>query len=162
MMKACLELSHGLEKLVRVTDDPYSMEEFTADEHIKLYTIVYDLCTAKGNCREMEEVMYDSFMETIEEYLSERVLPPLQRMQGDELAQQFVTKWFVYKDVYEKVSHIFYYLLRSFMTRKILDPAKVRTQLFYDGVFKEIHQQVVGAAISMVGSFFHVWSITTN
>ncbi|CAI9117906.1 OLC1v1019395C1 [Oldenlandia corymbosa var. corymbosa] len=87
-----------LEKLVAGKSD----SQFTPEERMSLYEIVYDMCTQKGPYDHSER-LYNKYKETFEAYLSSVVLPSLQEKDdGESLLREFVKRWSNHKIDHER------------------------------------------------------------
>ncbi|KAJ0255120.1 Cullin protein [Hirschfeldia incana] len=123
---------------------------FNSEQHINLYTTVYDMCTQK---HDHSEKLYNKYREVLEEYTNSRVLPALRKTYDDEyrLLRVLLERWSIHKKMVRRLSRIFYYLDRHFIDRNSLLPLEeVGLACFVDLVYNTLRRKAQEAVIAIV------------
>lgn len=141
-------LQNGITKLYNILDglEP----NFTPDEHIKLYTTVYNLCSPNA-IPSYDRQLYNKYKETCEHYITSKVLPSLQVKEGEPLLRELLERWSNYKIMTKRLSSFFSPLDR-YIEPKFGLPSLEETSFlsFYHLVYEGMNQEIMDAISSMI------------
>ncbi|KAL5066271.1 hypothetical protein RYX36_028008 [Vicia faba] len=125
--------------------------DFTLEEHIKLYTTVYELCIQEYTVsRDYARELYDKYRETCEEYIISKVLPSLQEKKGDILLRELLRRWSNYKVMTNHLSYIFDYLDQYIRRHGLASLEEINFSSFNHGVYEKMNKEIMDAIFSMI------------
>ncbi|XP_068338006.1 cullin-1-like [Pyrus communis] len=142
-------MQKGITKLKRILEG-LQEPQFNAEEHIMLYTTIYNMCTQKPP-NDYSQQLYDKYREAFEEYITSTVLPALREKHAEFMLRELVKRWANHKLMVRWLSRFFYYLDRYFIARRSL-PAlnEVGLTCFRDLVYREVNANAKIAVIDLI------------
>lgn len=144
-------MEEGISKLKRVLEGE-SVEAFTAEHYMNLYTTIYNMCTQKPPY-DHSEALYGRYKEAFESYITAQVLPSLRDHQGEVLLKQFWHRWTNHKVMVRWLSRFFNYLDRYYIQRHNLHSLnEVGLIVFRDKVYADVNKKARGAMLRCVES----------
>lgn len=142
-------MQKGITKLLNILEG-LPEPNFTPEEHINLYTTVYNMSTQRPpNDYGLE--LYDKYKETCEEYILSKVLPSLGEKKDGLLLRELFRKWSDYIVMTRRLSKLFCYLERRDIPRYKL-PSLEETSFisFYHLVYEEMNKEILDAIVAMM------------
>ncbi|KAL5220115.1 hypothetical protein ABZP36_024828 [Zizania latifolia] len=142
------DLLAGVANLKRILDGEEG--SFSAEQHIHLYTTIYDMCTQKPPY-EYSQQLYERYKEVLDDHNRSTVVPSLMEKHGEFLLREFVQRWEKHKLMVKWLSRFFSYMDRFYVPRKRLDPLKeVGRKSFLELVFHKLKSRVTSMVIGMI------------
>ncbi|XP_058203226.1 cullin-1-like isoform X2 [Rhododendron vialii] len=142
-------VQEGIKKAVEIAEGVRS-DRFTAEESMRLYTVVYEICQPHPAGPECEK-LYQGYKKTFEDYITAKVLPFLREKKDENLLQELVTKWNMHKVLTRWLVRFFHYLDRYFISIRKLPTLNATSLLtFYKLVYIEMNDQVREVVLSMI------------
>ena len=93
------EMLIGINKLIHILDDTNS-EQFTEDEYMQLYTVIYTMCTQRDP-HDYSPQLYVKYREIYENYIVSTVIPNL-NVKYDEFMLEEMNNWIIkYNYIYQ-------------------------------------------------------------
>ncbi|XP_050917868.1 putative cullin-like protein 2 isoform X1 [Lathyrus oleraceus] len=112
---------------------------FTLDEHIKLYSTVYELCIQEYIIpRDYARELYVKYRETCEEYIVSKVLPSLREKKDDILLRELLRRWSNYKVMTRRLSYIFEYLDQYIRRHGLTSLEEINFSSFNHGIDQKL------------------------
>ncbi|KAK2359005.1 cullin-1 [Trifolium repens] len=142
-------LQKGIKKLHNILEG-FPEPNFTPQQHIMLYTTVYDMCTQKPP-RNYPRELYNMYKETCQEYIISKVLPSLREKNNDHLLRELLRRWSNYQVMTRRLSKFFCYLERRDIPHYGL-PSLEETSFisFYYLVYEEMDKEIMDAISAMI------------
>ncbi|XP_058203227.1 cullin-1-like isoform X3 [Rhododendron vialii] len=129
-------VQEGIKKAVEIAEGVRS-DRFTAEESMRLYTVVYEICQPHPAGPECEK-LYQGYKKTFEDYITAKVLPFLREKKDENLLQELVTKWNMHKVLTRWLVRFFHYLDRYFISIRKLPTLNATSLLtFYKLIERE-------------------------
>ncbi|KAL8047682.1 hypothetical protein ABFX02_07G016200 [Erythranthe guttata] len=123
---------------------------FDSEEYMRFYTAVYHVCCSYSPDN-WNQKLYDQYKKTFEDYISSKVLPSLREKSDENLLREFSRRWKNHKTMTKWLSMFLYYLSRYYIPSKRLPSlAESSHSIFYNLVYKEMHEQVHHITMSMI------------
>lgn len=88
-------MQEGIKKLEELVEGVRS-DQFTSEEYMRYYTIVYEICKPCPGGPECQK-LYDEYKKIFEDYIPAKVLPFLREKKDENLLEELVTRWNKYK-----------------------------------------------------------------
>lgn len=123
----------GIDKLIRFLEGDTNVEHFNADEYMRLYTVIYDMCTQKPP-HDYSEELYNRYRQSFETYITSRVIQVFDGFHDEFLLRELHKRWDNHKIMVRWLSRFFNYLDRYYVGRHSLDNLKTVGDL----TFKEL------------------------
>ncbi|GMH34701.1 hypothetical protein BSKO_02562 [Bryopsis sp. KO-2023] len=123
----------GIDKLIRILEGDPDVDQFNADEYMRQYTVIYDMCTQKPP-HDYSEELYGRYRQSFETYIRTRVIRQFSDMRDEYLLRELHKRWDNHKIMVRWLSRFFNYLDRYYVGRHSLDSLKVVGDL----TFKEL------------------------
>lgn len=143
-------MQEGIKKLEELVEGVRS-DQFTSEEYMRYYTIVYEICKPCPGGPECQK-LYDEYKKIFEDYIPAKVLPFLREKKDENLLEELVTRWNKYKVLTRWLVRFFHYLNRYFIRiRKLATLNTTSLLTFYEMVYGELNNQVRDIVISMIG-----------
>ncbi|KAF5207070.1 cullin-1-like [Thalictrum thalictroides] len=140
-------MQEGIQKLINILEG--IPNNFTSDEYMQYYTVVYELCSSKAS--EPSQKFYDKYKETFQEYITSKVLPSLREKKDEEFVREIVKRWSNHKVMVRWLSRFFHYLDRYYLDReKLPSTEEVGFMTFFDMVYLGMKDQLRLELISMI------------
>ncbi|CAK8564360.1 unnamed protein product [Lathyrus sativus] len=142
-------LHKGITKLHKFLEglDP----TFTLDQHIELYTIVYELCIQEYIIpRDYARELYDKYRETCDQYIVSKVLPSLQKKKDDILLRELLQRWSNYKVMTRRLSYIFDYLDQYIRRHGLASLEEISFSTFNHRVYEKMNKEIMDAIFSVI------------
>ncbi|KDP42559.1 hypothetical protein JCGZ_24333 [Jatropha curcas] len=141
-------MQKGITKLKSILEG--SLEQFSSEEYMMLYTTIYNMCTQKPP-HDYSQQLYDKYREAFEEYIHSTVLPSIREKHDEFMLRELVKRWSNHKIMVRWLSRFFHYLDRYFIARRSL-PAlnEVGLTCFRSLVYKEVNQKAREAVIVLI------------
>ncbi|KAH7517108.1 hypothetical protein FEM48_Zijuj09G0027400 [Ziziphus jujuba var. spinosa] len=142
-------MQKGITKLRRILDG-LPEPSFNAEEHIMLYTTIYNMCTQKPP-HDYSQQLYDKYREAFEEYIRSAVMPSLREKHDEFMLRELVKRWSNHNVMVKWLSRFFNYLDRYFIVRRSLPSLnEVGLVCFRDQVYKEVNDKARDAVIALI------------
>eukprot|EP00270_Netrium_digitus_P021979 TRINITY_DN966_c0_g1_i5.p1 TRINITY_DN966_c0_g1~~TRINITY_DN966_c0_g1_i5.p1 ORF type:complete len:323 (-),score=74.33 TRINITY_DN966_c0_g1_i5:534-1502(-) len=143
------QIQRGIAKVKNLLEGT-SDEQFTEDEIMYLYTIIYNMCTQRPP-RDYSQQLYDRYKESFQEYINAMVLPALREKHGEFMLRELVKRWENHKVMMKWLGKFFTYLDRYFITRKQLPSLReVGHSCFRELVYEEVKYKVKDTVIALI------------
>ncbi|WJX47744.1 hypothetical protein P8452_34401 [Trifolium repens] len=136
-------LQEGIVKLFNILEglEP----NFTPEEHIMLYTTVYNLCSP-NSIPSYDLELYNLYKQICEDYITSKVLPSLQEKKDETLLTILLERWSNYKIMTKRLASFFSHLDRFFLQRYGYPNLEKTSFLsFYHLVYEEMNQEIMDA-----------------
>ena len=115
-------------------------------------TTIYNMCTQKPP-HDHSEQLYKRYQGAFETYIKERVMPDLQKPQGEELLRHVVMRWSNHKVMVRWLSRFFNYLDRYYVQRHNLHNLhNIGIIVFRNTVYSKLKCNIRNAALKLVES----------
>uniref|UniRef100_A0A6N2K421 Cullin family profile domain-containing protein n=1 Tax=Salix viminalis TaxID=40686 RepID=A0A6N2K421_SALVM len=142
-------MQNGITKLKGILDG--SLEQFSSEEYMMLYTTIYNMCTQKPP-NDYSQQLYDKYREAFQVYINSTVLPSIREKHDEFMLRELVKRWVNHKIMVRWLSRFFNYLDRYFIARRSLPPLnEVGLSCFRDLVYQEVHSQAKDAVLDVIG-----------
>lgn len=106
--------TNGILKLQTILDED-GHGSFTNSQYSELYTMIYNMCIQKNENNHTQR-LYDKLEESVRIYLSEKVLPAIQKQAGDEFfLRELVRRWTNHLVMIQWLERFFNYLVRPLL-----------------------------------------------
>eukprot|EP00742_Colponemidia_sp_Colp-10_P006100 GILJ01006527.1.p1 GENE.GILJ01006527.1~~GILJ01006527.1.p1 ORF type:complete len:771 (+),score=137.34 GILJ01006527.1:897-3209(+) len=139
----------GIERLQSVIDSGYQVS-FNNHDYVKLYTLVYTLCTDKA-VPNVPASLYERFEDSLKDYLGKKILPGISRLRQESMLRQFNTRWSQYKILQKWMVKFFNYLDRFYIKRQSLPSLDELTlTTFRDLVFYQVVKELREAFLEQI------------
>ncbi|KAL2535560.1 Cullin-1 [Forsythia ovata] len=139
----------GIIKLKDILEGQEEMQ-FSSEEHIMLYTTIYNMCTQKPP-HDYSQQLYEKYKEAFDDYIHSMVLTSLRGKHDTFMLREFVKRWVDHKVMVRWLSRFFHYLDRYFITRRSLPALKeVGLTCFRDLVYQELRSKARDAVITLI------------
>ncbi|KAE8685197.1 Cullin-2 [Hibiscus syriacus] len=140
------DIQKGISKLKRLlegkAETPVSIREYTM-----IYTTIYNMCNQKEP-HDYSEQLYNKYKETLDEYITSTVLPPLREKHDEFMLRELAQRWLNHKVMVMWLTRFFQYLDRYFITRRSLPALNVvGMTCFRDLVYDEAHARAKNSVL---------------
>ena len=95
----------GISKLENILEG-LPEKPFTPEESMKLYTIIYNMCTQKPPHNYSKD-LFEKYVETFDKYIKSTMLPSLRDKHHESLLQELLKRWNNHKVMLRRLSRIF-------------------------------------------------------
>uniref|UniRef100_A0A2P2KIJ1 Cullin-1 n=3 Tax=Rhizophora mucronata TaxID=61149 RepID=A0A2P2KIJ1_RHIMU len=127
-----------------------SSEQFSSEEYMTLYTIIYNMCIQKPP-HDYSQQLYDKYREYFEEYINSSILPSIREKHDELILRELVRRWSNHKIMVRWLSRFFNYLDRYFVTRRSLPSLnEVGWTCFRDLVYTDINGKARDSVIVLI------------
>ncbi|XP_050143416.1 cullin-1-like isoform X1 [Malus sylvestris] len=136
-------VQQGIAKMNRIIQGS-SEPQFTSEEYMSLYTTIYNMSIQQPP-HNYSRQLYEKYQETIEEYISSTVLPPLMEKHDEFMLQEYVKNWVNYKVMFRWLSHFFCFFYDRGITRNqtsLPGPNEVVLNCFRNLVYPKVNANV--------------------
>ncbi|KAK9713588.1 hypothetical protein RND81_06G037600 [Saponaria officinalis] len=143
----CME--NGIAKMKRILEG-LTESPFCSEEHIFLYTTIYNMCTQKPP-HDYSQQLYDSYRRIIVDYLNDTILPALRQKHDEFMLKELVKRWLNHKVMVRWLSRFFHYLDRYFITRRSVPSLhQVGLDCFREQVYGEVCCKAKDAILALI------------
>ncbi|KAF0918054.1 hypothetical protein E2562_021744 [Oryza meyeriana var. granulata] len=138
----------GVAKLKSILDG--DGVQFTPDEYMDLYTLIYNMCTQKPP-NDYSQQLYERYKQALDDHIESTVFPSLNEKHGEFLLREMVQRWEKHKLMVRWLTRFFDYLDRYFVSRRSLDSLKDQGwSSFRDLVYHKLKNTVTTIVIAMI------------
>ncbi|KAI3448612.1 hypothetical protein Pfo_005277 [Paulownia fortunei] len=142
-------LDEGIAKAKVILDGYPANSVFSAEEYMKYYDCVYDMCL-DSTCGYSWQLL-DRFKTALEESISSKVLPSLLDKNGVPLLIELLHFWANYKVMVKCLRRFFLYLDRQIAERKTAAPLSDTSVCSFDElVCKVLHKRLTNATLFLI------------
>lgn len=143
------DMQAGINKLIRILEGE-NESQFNAEQYMKLYTTIYNMCTQKPPY-DYSEQLYGRYREAFNSYINDKVLPSLREHRDEVLLRELYQRWCNHKLMVRWLSRFFNYLDRYYVLRHSLHPLKdVGLLCFRDHVYVEVKRRAKDAVLKLI------------
>ncbi|KAI8467553.1 MAG: Cullin [Monoraphidium minutum] len=143
------DMQAGIDKLIRILEGE-NESQFNAEQYMKLYTTIYNMCTQKPPY-DYSEQLYGRYREAFNAYINDKVLPSLREHRDEVLLRELYQRWCNHKLMVRWLSRFFNYLDRYYVLRHSLHPLKdVGLLCFRDHVYVEVKRRAKDAVLKLI------------
>ncbi|KIY98613.1 Cullin-1 [Monoraphidium neglectum] len=143
------DMQAGINKLIRILEGE-NESQFNAEQYMKLYTTIYNMCTQKPPY-DYSEQLYGRYREAFNSYINDKVLPSLREHREEVLLRELYQRWCNHKLMVRWLSRFFNYLDRYYVLRHSLHPLKdVGLLCFRDHVYVEVKRRAKDAVLKLI------------
>lgn len=144
------DMQAGIDKLIRILEGEPNESQFNAEQYMKLYTTIYNMCTQKPPY-DYSEQLYNRYREAFNSYINDKVLPSLREHRDEVLLRELYQRWCNHKLMVRWLSRFFNYLDRYYVLRHSLHPLKdVGLLCFRDHVYVEVKRRAKDAVLRSI------------
>uniref|UniRef100_A0A7S1VSX6 Cullin family profile domain-containing protein n=2 Tax=Grammatophora oceanica TaxID=210454 RepID=A0A7S1VSX6_9STRA len=149
------DVKKAIDKLEDMLAGGLQYTKFGANEYIGIYTTCYDMCTQRSPYNWSRE-LYQRHGETIENYLTTKVLPALREKHGQSgpiLLAELKTRWGHHQIMNKWLKKFFVYLDRYYVkhhTLPTLSQAGLRS--FRNNIYDETKSDSTAAILALINS----------
>ncbi|XP_058728270.1 cullin-1-like [Vicia villosa] len=138
-------LQKGITKVFNIVEG--KEPNFTSQEYIKLYTIVYNMCNKDIMPISSREVS-GKYKEILEDYIISKVLPSLQEKKDDLLLRELFKRWSDYKAITSRLS--FFSNAQFIRSLEGISVEAVNFSAFNKGVYEKMTKEIMDAIFSVI------------
>jgi len=144
------DIKAAINKLVDILENPETSEPFTTKKYVEVYTRCYNMCTQRSP-HNWSEQLYERHGDTIEEYLTARVLPVLQEKRDEYLLKEMVKRWKNHMVMDKWMRRFFMYLDRYFVKHHSV-PSLHESSLakFKSLVFDRVSEELTAGILTLI------------
>lgn len=146
----------AIDKLESILDDGFKNVKgrmFGNEDYIQVYTLCYDMCTQRSPYNHSRE-LYQRHGETIEAYLTAKVLPALRARAsqgGTILLNELQKRWANHQVMNKWMTKFFNYLDRFYVKHHSLQTlAQAGLRHFKQNIYEEIKPEATAAIIALI------------